>query len=216
MSGLLRRHGLLVANDGDAPAGVVWDPAFSSGRAELSAGNLRLGCTPTGDSMVSANTRTTRAIQGKFYISCTLGSDASGAVTLFGIADETRDLTDGSGYAGQGNSVSLFSPNGTVYGGGSSVGSAGDGGSLNDAQLAVDEATREVWFRWHLGAWVGGGDPALGTAPTFILPGSGLIYVCASVLVYLAGSGRFAELPSDVSEVTGTPPAGFTALNWEA
>lgn len=71
---------------------------------------------------------------------------------------------------------------------------------------AVDSITREVWVK-RIGSpgWHGGGDPATGTNPTFVLQGANPIFFGASVNNQ---NNSVHMLP--VAQQTGPTPAGFT------
>src|SRR5690606_23505328 len=71
--------------------------------------------------------------------------------------------------------------------------------------FAVDTTTRQVWLRLGTGAWYGGGDPAAGTSPSFVLQGTDAIYVAVSS----NHQNNYTHLQTVAQHVNATP-AGFT------
>lgn len=71
-------------------------------------------------------------------------------------------------------------------------------------RIRVAVSGRSFWFAIGAGAWLGGGDPAAGTSPTFTLAGSAPVYVGAD-----ADSGQYVTmlLPEDYAYAA---PSGFT------
>src|SRR5690606_25453812 len=80
----------------------------------------------------------------------------------------------------------------------------------SEAQIAVRVASRRYWMRINGGAWIGGGDPASDTTPTGILPGTGAIYIAASIDSRGTPDGT-VQLPATPADVTGVVPPGFIA-----
>ncbi len=72
-------------------------------------------------------------------------------------------------------------------------------------QVAVDADTRAVWMKLlGTGRWAGGGDPATGVRPTFVLGGTGPILVGGNV----SNPASHVELLAP-AHYTGAVPAGF-------
>lgn len=176
---------------------TTFDPSHKTTQATLSNANLTVSriATPVG----YGNTRTVHPITGKRYFSC-LVSGTSGTGAGFTSTDMDSDAY-WIGDAGSGalwrigtgvylNSVLIFSVNPTAA-----------------QEFAVDDATRSVWIRSSGSAWIGGGDPALGTSPTFVIPGSGDIFFAVSLE---EGNIAGVTLHSDPADVTGVAPSGFT------
>lgn len=75
-------------------------------------------------------------------------------------------------------------------------------------RVAVDVTTRKVWIG-AVGSvgWVGGGDPATGTTPTYTVPGTDPLWPAAS----LDSNPQTITIVSLASDLLGSAPAGFTA-----
>ena len=73
-------------------------------------------------------------------------------------------------------------------------------------QMAVDATTRAAWVKLATApGWTGGGDPAAGTRPTFILEGTGPILVGGNA----SNPANYVEILAADRQV-GPVPAGFT------
>lgn len=76
------------------------------------------------------------------------------------------------------------------------------------AKLAIRESSRRFWLQRNSGGWVGGGDPAADTSPTFVMGGSAGIYIGASLDPNTSGNQVELLTPDDYEDA---PPTGFTA-----
>ena len=194
----------------------VWDSTNKSEWAVLAADDTELR-NILGPSDNYANARSVRPLAGKCYFSARVRTPYGGATVGLGVADGAWSPASSANWIGNAASnvaVAAWFMNGNVYTNGSIIGNLG---SSSDAQIqiAVDVSTRKVWVRRDGGAWLGGGDPAAGTSPTLTLPGSGDIYVAATLSANSSPNTNFyAKLARNASEVTGTVPSGFTAANW--
>ena len=73
-------------------------------------------------------------------------------------------------------------------------------------QLAVDAGTRAVWVKLSTaGGWAGGGDPAAGTRPSFVLDGASPILVGGNV----SNPANYVEILAADQHV-GVAPSGFS------
>ena len=190
---------------------TTFDPAAKSSPAVLANGNTRVSNNASG---TYANSRTVHPISGKRYFGFFLNySGSAGRNTAVGVADATWAYgTASSDWIGTGNSGSAWGPGdgGTpaaIYRNGSIIASAGI--IVSNLEFAVDAATRSVWMRSNGGAWIGGGDPAAGTSPTFTVPGSGALYAVATSFNTTGVVGRYIDLRAHPSNITGTAPSGF-------
>lgn len=76
-------------------------------------------------------------------------------------------------------------------------------------RLAYDADSGNLWTG-DADEWVGGGDPAAGTSPTFTLASSTVLFVMASL--FRAGSvSTSVRLRSAAGDMAGTIPSGFSA-----
>lgn len=185
----------------------TWNPLDASPTIILSNGNSRA----TGVATTYQSVRSQSAVSGKQYFELlhnvvTTGGNSSAG----GLSDGTQSLASPN-YCGVSNlSVGFWVPPGGVYQNGATIG-AGLGAQpvgVSRSEWAVDSATRKVWVRLHGGAWLGGGDPALGTSPTATLSGTGGIFAMATPFV---GGGWYVDLVSNPANMTGSAPSGFTA-----
>jgi len=182
---------------------ATWDAANKSPLALLTNGSLRLTSSTSYD---YANTRTTVAVTRKTYLSFGIpawGSGGGGTIGI-GVCDDTATVGNTSWGAGLAGSGAAWGPSSVVLLNGVNTGVSSVIGAA--AEMAIDPATRKVWIRNSGGSYLGGGDPETGSSPTFVVPGSGDIYVCASVYVY----GGILDLRSAPGDITGTAPSGYT------
>ncbi len=200
---MLRR--MMMAGPGGAQALTAWDPSRLSPLGTLSAGNRLLGANATGQ---YANCRSIGALAGLVYFSVRCvrgGSNNWGA----GIMDASV-AAGNSAWVGGGSSAGIWYE-GRVYQSGASLHYAGSAyPDSSEVQIAVRVAARRYWMRINGGPWVGGGNPAADTTPTGTLPGTGAIYIAASIDSRGIAGGT-ARLPATSADVTGAVPAGFTA-----
>lgn len=74
--------------------------------------------------------------------------------------------------------------------------------------IAVDVAARAGWIkRFGDAEWYGGGDPATGTDPSFLIPGAADIYPLLTTSAAATGSPVTLQLPADHA---GATPGGFS------
>lgn len=193
----------------------MWEPAQSTPGTFFPADNTYR--ILNGSYGTYANSRARKACAGKCYFSARIDWGGSGAVAGFGLVDATRDTRVPSSYPGQNTrGFDAEVPNGAVYFNGSSLGTL-PGGPISvdpvSLEFSVIELTREVWVRRSGQAWMGGGDPALGTTPTLTLAGSGAIFPTAWISAP-GGPAYSVTLDVDAASTTGAVPSGFTAANW--
>ena len=73
-------------------------------------------------------------------------------------------------------------------------------------QCAVDYDAGKVWFG-NGSSWIGGGDPAAGTSPTYTFTAN------TSLTPYISGSASSPSVNFGQRPFTYTPPTGYVALN---
>lgn len=154
------------------------------------------------------NAVTDTSISGKTYFEVTLGNSASTVNNAVGISDLTSLTT--SRYVGDSTSSVGIWPGGSngVFYNTSKIFTPGL--SLGSVRVGVAVDGRKVWIRANGGAWYGGGDPALGTSPTATLSGTSALRVMGTSRNPNTASGDYITLCSAPSEITGTPPSGFS------
>lgn len=164
--------------------------------------------TRVDDSDTYANARLASPLTGKRYFSTAITFAAAGSVLGVGFVDETSDISSALSYVGQVGSGAAWGPADAIYVDDVEGASVSLGASL---EWAVDASTRSVWLRDSGSAWIGGGDPAAGTSPTFAVPGTGAMFFAASLIAGSGADAREVVVATDPIDITGTPPAGFTA-----
>lgn len=185
---------------------ATWNPLDASPNIILFNGNTRADRSSSGYDSV----RSTAAVSGKRYFELLHRVvSAGGNSSAGGVSDSSQSVASPN-YCGSSTlSAGLWVPPGNVYTNGAVIGS-GLGAQpvgVTRSEWAVDSATRKVWVRIHGGAWLLGGDPALGTTPTATLTGSGGIYAMATPYT----SSWWVDLVSDPANMLGVAPSGFTA-----
>ena len=186
---------------------ATWNPLDKAAGITLFNGNTRADSTG-GSNYVSV--RSTAAVSGKRYFELLHNVVSTGGNSSAGGVSDSSQSVASPNYCGSSTlSAGLWVPPGNVYTNGAVIGS-GLGAQpvgVTRSEWAVDSATRNVWVRIHGGAWLLGGDPALGTTPTATLTGSGGIYAMATPYTNL----WWVDLVSDPANMLGVAPSGFTA-----
>ena len=196
---------------GPAPTYATWNPADTSGDLALSGGDL----VATRGAAANAF-RATRATQSKsagkwyFEIARTAGGDKTHLIP--GLMVVSSSLNEYPGQSGTDtcgvqplntSDVNQYQNGfiGTAFG----QSDVGIGGGL---QFAVDLDNRRVWVKtFGAAGWMGGGDPAANTTPTFNLSGSAAVFPAAG----LFSNGTEVTANFGASAFTGTVPSGFNA-----
>lgn len=187
----------------------VFDPAAKSASVTLSNGNRSVAPGIDDDGFaVCADPKTS----GKFYLEMVMDSigstnQAVGAGIIFGVISDFMNYIGGqaSGYGswviGSGGSTRCTFNNGIQSNAMSSTPIA----SSDRVRIAIDIDAGNLWLSYWTGTtWIGGGDPASGTSPTYTFtPGL---------------SARFAANPRGLGAVTtlvlpsnwaSSAPAGY-------
>lgn len=186
---------------------ATWNPLDASADIVLTSGNMRADRSGGGNYV---SVRSTAAVSGKQYFELLHNVVSTGGNSSAGGVSDSSQSVSSPNYCGISTlSAGLWVPPGNVYTNGAVIGS-GLGAQpvgVTRSEWAVDSATRKVWVRIHGGAWLLGGDPALGTTPTATLTGSGGIHAMATPYAVF----WWVELVSDPANMLGVAPSGFTA-----
>ncbi|MCG5238736.1 hypothetical protein MCW82_02925 [Azospirillum doebereinerae] len=174
----------------------TWDPA------QIGTGLVLSDAYKTVSSADYGSVLGLNAISGSKYFELTDVSAGTGGRTA-GICVAGATLTHtsfvgdvrGYGYNSNGTKANNASANtfGATFTSGDVVG------------IAVNTTTNMIWFSKN-GVWQGGGDPAMGTSPTFSIQ-SGYVYYPAC---YLDGAAGGAVSMRINTGLIYAPPAGFT------
>lgn len=190
-------------------SGTTLNPADKNADINLSGGNLTALNTVSENWHVARSTTSKntgkRYFEGKFIA-------GAGDGWQIGIALSTNSLTT---YLGsQAGSAGWIPGNGggrQLYANGSYLGSNGAGVTVGGfAGMAVDFSAGKGWVRTsNVAGWFGGGDPELGTTPSFTFtPGATMF---AAVAGYYNGSS--VEINFGGSAFNMTAPIGYVAWN---
>lgn len=180
-----------------------FNPLTLSPLGSLSGNDRILGASSSG---TYANCKSLARVVGNVYFSASASRNGS-ANWGVGICDVTLGSTNAN-WAGSGNSAAIWQE-GRVYQSGSATHNMTALPVSAQVQIAVVSSNRRYWIRVNGGAWVGGGNPETNTLPTGTLPGSGDIFICASIDSTGSPTGTI-QLPSSAANVTGTVPVGFS------
>ncbi len=150
----------------------------------------------------------TSALSGKAYFEIFVDGTTADSSWLAngGVCDETESLAVGYRMGGSSKSAVVSVPTNTVYAGGATIftGTPVTTPASILVGVAVDVATRKVWLRSGSEAWFGGGNPSLGTSPTYVLSGTGNIFACGN---YNSRNG--ITIVSNPTNMTYTTPSSF-------
>jgi hypothetical protein len=127
----------------------------------------------------------------------------TGDTVFFGICDGRSTLTAKIDANTSGLCIAL--PSRKVFANGVELGVLD--GTGQRFGVAVDPVTRSVWVRSTDGTWLGGGDPATDTAPTYVLGGAASLLAAAEPFK----TGSSVALISWPTGLQGAAPTGFEA-----
>lgn len=197
-------HGILLGS-GAAPA-VTWNPADRDAAIILSNGNLTmassLGGWRTGRATVSKSS-------GKWYDEAIMAGQSGTLSDIFGVCTGTYSLTTFIGSGGGGWGIQGAGAAGQIrtFLAGSNADHAGLITTGQRAKIAIDIDAGNGWMAKVGAAWIGGGDPAAGTSPTFTFtPGTTLFFAGS------AFSGTSGTITRVAGSYTDTVPSGFTGI----
>lgn len=205
-----------VVSPPPTPTYTTWDPAKKAADVILSSANLRAETNdPSGGGSVLS---VLGLSSGKYYFEVQpdqLYGSNPGFLTGISVGTGTEGSFCGAGSDSFGL-ASRASDSGT-YTASSQTNVNGSGASSTSEyhRIAVDVDAGKLWFAISnraSGAWIGGGDPAVGTSPTYSFAPGSTVYAMACPRRGDAGN------PSDRNRLvakfdpaswSGTPPAGF-------
>jgi hypothetical protein len=189
-----------------------WDAATATVSATFDESEQRL-LADAASTGTYANARSERALSGLCYFSGVVASP-SGELAGFGVVQGSVDVSSAAFWVGSfAGGVGAWASLGNVYRNNTAGGAVASGTEIA-VEFAVRVSERKVWIRASGGAWVGGGDPAANTSPTWTLSGSDDLYACGTIERAGATSARYVRLHGTSGATTGTPPSGFTAASW--
>lgn len=209
-------NALVRAAGGGGGVAATWDPATLNGAAgSLSVDKLTV-FTPDADTYTNVRSTTSRST-GKVHVEATLTfvGPADGGETAFGIVPSTWDYTDvtGSGLL-PGLAASAFL--GYVKEGAADATQTFYTAPMTSGQTAAIEADLDAGKGWikDQGAtgWIGGGDPAAGTSPSFTFT-PGTFYVGAQMYSGDDSTPVSVEVNLGASAFSVAVSTGFSAWN---
>ena len=191
----------------------TWNPLNKHASAGLTDGNLSFNSG--GSVSVHRGVQGTLGSTSKFYGEITTSGGTTGMVCIFGANKLLQDMTQANNHGGYAWSFGLgYATNASGWYAGTNVTQA-NGSSTNVVDgtwgIAVDPAAGKAWMRNSAGSWIGGGDPAAGTSPTFTWTADGdawtfgcSTYNVAATFLFIINAGQrpFAY----------AAPSGFKAL----
>lgn len=186
--------------------------------ATLNPSDTAAGITLSGGDLIatkgSSGWAATRANQGKssgkYYFEITNNANgASNGSLILGFAASTSPLTypgaDSSGYGFQVNDINAGTV-GLYHSGTYSASSYVNGVAGDVSCVAIDLSAGKIWFRIAgRASWLGGGDPASGTSPSFTFT-SGITLL---PMIGEDSSPQQATANFGASAFAATPPTGF-------
>lgn len=185
-----------------------WDSMTVPSNGALSTDLATLSATNSTTGSVFSSVPITGKCYFEAHVSTTISIDGAEA----GVASTEFDRRVFRMGEGSGNSLGVGCPGGTVKASGTVLGTLGGAvlGSSMRLRFAVDG--RKIWVGCvGQSTWVGGGDPASGTTPTYTMPGTNRLFPGGSINQAGSATVRYICNPSDF---TGAVPAGFSASLW--
>lgn len=203
----------LLASYGGAPAGPVyatWNPSDTNANITLSGSNLVATRGAAANAFYSSRATISKN-SGKWYFEVTRTGSSDKTHIIAGLMVGVTALTQypGEGSSGVGNQPVNTSDVNRYQGGFlTTVTGQSDVGIGGGFQIAVDMGSLGVWVKtFGASGWMGGGDPAAGTSPTYTLGSVTPVFPA----VGLFSSGTEVTANFGASTFTGTVPSGFNA-----
>lgn len=197
----------MFASRASAPTGSsYWNPSDKSANVTLSDSDRVATVTPASWSAVRG---VTSHDSGKWYAEQVYVAGVSSRVTM-GVGTSAMSL---SNFAGAGTTSWALQAGGTsgstarLLNNGSSLGAVAELSIGSHVRIAIDFDAGEGWIG-SAAAWVLGGDPAAGTAPSFTFtPGTTLYLACG-----LNGGSPAAQcrLRTAAGDMSSSIPSGFS------
>jgi hypothetical protein len=196
-----------LAWDGSEPtlAPVTLDPDHTTTGAALSNGNLRLYIPGGGYAHDFISRSTVSHTTGKWFFEVDAFYDDLGFSTACNVGFITNafDTTNGSTYMGANAASWNWSDDGSYTH--SNVNAAGGIGTWVTPRLAIDFDAGKMWFG-DVAGWVNGGDPAVGTNPTYTFTPNTELW--AAVDTY---GPPYVQVNFGATAFVSAAPAGFLA-----
>lgn len=189
---------------GGSGTAIKWNSADKGAAVNLTDSDLTASSTAA--SWQSVRTLGGAMSSGKWYDEVILGSigvySCIFGVCTIGYSMGTYVGSSSGGWSlhakGSGGNLRVFRQ-GSYQDYGSGVSSSAR------VKMAVDIDNGKGWLAVVGASWIGGGDPAAGTSPTFTFTASTTLYVAGSVY---SGNGTITR----VSSYTDTVPSGFSGM----
>lgn len=189
---------------------AIWDNMTVPTNGALSTDLATLSATNATTGSVFSSVPITGKCYFEAHVSTTISVDGAEA----GIASAEFDRRVYRMGEGSNNSLGVDCPGGAVKASGTVLGTLSGAvlGPSMRLRFAVDG--RKVWVGCvGQSTWVGGGDPASGTTPTYTMPGTNRLFPGGSINQTGSATVRYI---CDPAAFTGTLPAGFAASLWVA
>ncbi len=191
----------------------TWNPVYKNATVAATDGNLSAnsGATSSTHRMIFGTLGFTTAS----YFEITTSGGSTTMVSIVGAGQATTGTADGVYVGSFSKSFGLgYATNAASWYATGATNANGAATNLVDGTwgFAVDPANGKAWVRNTSGSWIGGGDPAAGTLPTFTWTSDGLpwfpvmsFYNIATTFVGILNAGQ--------RSYAFTAPSGFSALN---
>ena len=198
---------------GDIGNYCTWNPVYKNATVAATDGNLSAnsGATSSTHRMIFGSLGFTTAS----YFEITTSGGSTTMVSIVGAGQATTGTADGVYVGSFSKSFGLgYATNAASWYSTGATNANGAATNLVDGTwgFAVDPANGKAWVRNTSGSWIGGGDPAAGTLPTFTWTSDGLpwfpvmsFYNIATTFVGILNAGQ--------RSYAFTAPSGYSALN---
>ena len=198
---------------GDIGNYCTWNPVYKNATVATTDGNLSAnsGASAAVHRMIFG----TQGFTTASYFEITTSGGTTAMVSIVGVGQATTGTADGVYVGSYSKSFGLgYATNAAYWYVNGATNANGAATNLVDGTwgFAVDPANGKAWVRNTLGNWIGGGDPAAGTLPTFTWTSDGLpwfpvmsFYNVATTFVVILNAGQ--------RSYSFTVPSGFSALN---
>lgn len=191
----------------------TWNPVYKNATVATTDGNLSAnsGASAAAHRIIFG----TQGFTTPSYFEITTSGGSTTMVSLVGAGQATTGTADGVFVGSFSKSFGLgYATNAASWYLTGATNANGAATNLVDGTwgFAVDPANGKAWVRNTSGSWIGGGDPAAGTLPTFTWTSDGLpwfpvmsFYNIATTFVGILNAGQ--------RSYAFTAPSGFSALN---
>lgn len=186
---------------------VTWNPSDKGPNITLSAADMTL--TNTATVWDSARTLGGAMTSGKWYDEAIMTGQSGTSSTIFGVCSAAYTMATYLGQTTNGFGIQGAGASGVIrtFLAGSAVDHTGLVTTGQRVKAAVDIAAGKGWLAKVGSAWIGGGDPAAGTSPTFTFTPGTTMYFAGSA--YNAGAGSLTRVGGVYTDAV---PSGFTGI----